>query len=277
CSLDAVFILTPNNMHLPMSLIALQNGAHIFIERPAARNSKEARRIAETAKKYNRHVMVGMHARFRSDVRAVKKILDSNKLGDIFFIKAEWLQAKLQAVKQPWWLHKNIAGGGVLMDLGIQLIDTSWWLLNKPELESAKAFNQQINTEIEVEDFCSFFLKFSNSLKMTCHISWNFPIVADRFRDETFGTRGSFSINPFKVEQIWHGKAIDITPSQIKRDQHIFRNAYQAEISHFIQFLQGRVDQLESNIEEAIIILEIMQMIYRSLETNREVLSSDNM
>ncbi len=274
CELDAVFILTPNNMHLPMSLIALKHGAHLFIEKPAARNRKEAQRIEQAAQKNSRHVMVGMHTRFRHDIRVIKDYLNNQALGEIFFIKTEWLQARFQAIKQPWLLNKNISGGGVLMDLGIQVIDAISWIANHPRLESVKVHSHQINESLEVEDFCSICLSFAGNLTISCLVSWNFPIEHDRFFAEVFGTSGSLTLNPLKVKKLSQGKAIDLTPTiydSLNR-QDIFKMAYEREIRHFIDFLLGKEAKLESSISEAVSVLAITDWIYESLKKNREII-----
>ncbi|RMH86175.1 MAG: gfo/Idh/MocA family oxidoreductase [Calditrichaeota bacterium] len=264
--LDAVFILTPNNMHLPMSLIALNHGVEVFIEKPAARSGPEARQIAELARKQNRRVMVGMQNRFRRDVWMIKQFLDRHGLGDIFFMKSEWLQGRIISMKQPWWLSKRISGGGVLLDLGIQLIDAGWWLLNKPQPISAQAHVQQINTDIEVEDFCSFYLKFEGNFEMACHISWSFPIESDRFQAEIFGSGGSARLNPLQVKRLWQGKFHDLTPSVQDSNRRIFRRAYESEINHFLDVLRGKEQHLISTIDEAVMVLEMIDALYQSLQ-----------
>jgi predicted dehydrogenase len=272
--LDAVFILTPNNMHLPMSLIALRNGAHLFIEKPAGRTQREAQRIAASAQKHEKQVMVGMHTRFRHDMRVIKNYMDNHTIGELFFIKAEWLQGKFQAFKQPWLINKKIAGGGVLLDLGIQIVDTTWWMSGRPQLESVKVHTHQINKSLQVEDFCSFYLKFTNGLKVICHISWNFPVETDRFHAEVFGLGGSITLNPLKIKKLSQGRTVDATPKVYEglHRQDIFKMAYEGEIKHFIDFLLGRKDKLESDIFEAIKVLEITDAIYESMKTGREVI-----
>mgnify|MGYP005725522463 CR=1 FL=1 len=272
CELDAALILTPNNMHLPMSLIALKKGAHIFIEKPAGRTYHETNRIAQAAQQYKREVMVGMHSRFRGDIRAIKKYLVRKELGEVFFVKAEWLQTVSHSIRQPWLLSRKIAGGGVLLDLGIQLIDTGWWLTNRPQLLSVKANVRQINTDLEVEDFCSFYLKFSNNIDMVGHVSWNFPIKDDRFFAEIFGSNGIGALNPFKVEKHSKGKTLDITPPGYrKRARNIFKMAYENEIIHFIDYLTGKAERLESAISDQLEVLKITDAIYESIKTNRDV------
>jgi predicted dehydrogenase len=199
--------------------------------------------------------------------------LDNKSVGEVFFVKAEWLQARFQAMKQPWLLNKQIAGGGVLLDLGIQIIDTTWWILNKPRLESVKVHSHQINTAMEVEDFCSFYLKFDNDLKMVCHISWNFPIEQDRFYAELFGSSGSITMNPLKIKRLSQGRTLDITPKIYEglHRQDIFKMAYESEINHFVDFLHGKEEKLASDISEASQILEITDAIYESMKTGHEI------
>ncbi len=270
--LDAVFIVTPNNMHLPMSLIALREGLHVFIERPAARNAAETRRIARTADEHDCSVMVGMNSRFREDIRQLKDIIARKTLGDVFLIKSDWLQAKFIASKQPWWLSKRIAGGGVLLDLGSQLIDTSWWLTGRPRLESVKAISQQINPDIDVDDCCCFLMTFSNKLKLACHISWYFPIRSDRFHAEIYAQHGYSTLNPYRVETTWRDKFKDITPSAPTDGRTLFNLAYESEISHFINYLLGDEPELNSDIHEALQVMEMLELTYQSLEKGKEII-----
>ncbi len=271
CKLDAVFILTPNNLHLPMSLIALENGAHVFVERPAARNAAETRRIADAAKRHDRKVLVGMHTRFRRDIMSLKGLLDRKIVGDIFFVKAEWFQARLQAIKQPWWLNRKIAGGGVLIDLGIQLLDASWWLLSRPKLKSVKAHKTQINSDINVEDFCSVYMEFTNGLKLAFDVGWSFPLERDRFHAELFGNSGTCTLNPFRVQRLWKGKTFDETPNIVQSGRILFKRAYETEISHFIGTITGTIKDPNGGIDDAVHVMEMIDAIYRSLETGREV------
>lgn len=269
--LDAVFILTPNSLHLPMTLLALANGLHVFVERPAGRNAEEASKIAAAARSAERNVMVGMHSRFRPDLRHLHTYIQEQRFGKVFFVKAEWLQAKFEAVREEWLLSSSIAGGGVLMDLGLQLVDTTWWLVGRPPLQSVKAHQTRVDPQLSVEDFCSFYLRFANDVKLSAHVSWNFPIARDRFFAEVFGANGSCTLNPFRIEKIWQGKSLNITPQTHTSGRILFRMAYEAEIRHFVQFLTGNAAVLESTIDEAVEVMGIIDAIYRSLHTNREI------
>ncbi|MGH1363938.1 MAG: Gfo/Idh/MocA family protein [Calditrichia bacterium] len=263
--LDLVFILTPNNMHLPMSLIALEHKVNVFLERPAARTAGEVQRIADAAKQHGCSVMVGMHSRFRPDIKAIRKFVSQKTLGDVFFIRSQWMQAEFEVLKQPWLLSKSIAGGGVLMDLGVQLIDTTWWMLGKPKLRSVMATSHQIDANLEVEDFCSFQLNFEDSATLACDISWNFPIPQDRFHAALYSSIGSLTLNPFNISKLWQGKQIDMTPPVPRNGAILFRQAYQSQLQHIVNFLQGREESLESDIQDAVEVHKILDTLYASL------------
>ena len=269
--LDVVFILTPTSLHLPMSLLALKHGCHVFIEKPATRNASEAQTLARQAREADRVVMVGMQNRFRSDVDAIKTFLDTQELGKIFFARAGWLQGESKTEKQPWLLKKNIAGGGVLMDLGIQLIDLVWWMNGRPQLKAVKANQFQFNETIEVEDYLSAYLTFENDLTLFCEFSWDYPIPRDRFYVDFYGQKGSSWLSPLRVQRFWHGQILNITPEMRTPPRSIFKKAYEAELQHFYQYLKGQVSELRSPIDDAVQVLRITDTIYQSLEQKKEV------
>ncbi len=269
--LDAVFLLTPTNLHLPMTLLALRKGINVFVEKPLARTAAEAERLIQAVQNSGRRVMVGMQSRFRRDVLAMKNILSSEELGQPFFIKAEWLLADTGSMKQNWLSKKRISGGGVLLDLGIQLIDASWWLYGKPEVVSVKAVHRQLNPKIKVEDFFSFLIEFSEGMSLSAQVSWDLPIDRSRFQAEVYSDSGYIRMNPFKVQRVEKGR-IRLLPYQIGiSGREILREAYRNEIDHFVDVLLGKTGQLGSPVDDAVKILHITDALYKSMQTGCEV------
>ena len=264
--LDVAFILTPTNMHLPMALLALKHGCHVFIEKPVARNAREAQKIAEAARKADRHVMVGMQNRFRADVEPIKTFLDDNQLGDVFFVKTGWLQTGEKLDKSSWVFNKKIAGGGVLLDLGIQLLDLAWWMNGKPNLVSVSASSTNIKPDLEVEDYLSAYLTFDNGMTLFGEFSWAFPIGKDRFYLDFFGKKGSSWLSPLRIQRLWRGQVLNITPDVKIHPRSIFKKSYETELQHFFDFLRGDVETLISPIDEAVTVMEMIDKIYQALE-----------
>ena len=93
-AIDAVDITTPNYLHAPMAVAALEAGKHVLCERPLARSGAEAAAMAKAAKKADRLLMCALQHRFRPDAQLLRKFVDKGDLGDIFLAKGGWLRQK---------------------------------------------------------------------------------------------------------------------------------------------------------------------------------------
>jgi predicted dehydrogenase len=85
---DAVVIATPVFTHYGLATRALSAGKHVFVEKPLASSSAEAGELIELAEQMDRVIMCGHTFLYSPAVRAVKKILDSGDLGEIYFISS---------------------------------------------------------------------------------------------------------------------------------------------------------------------------------------------
>jgi predicted dehydrogenase len=137
--LDAVIITTPTNTHKKIAIECLKKGKHLLIEKPIALNFDETKEINEEAKRQKKNVMVGMNFRFRPDTMMLKSLINSGELGDIFYLRCGW--TRKQSSQQQWFNKKSLAGGGVVLDLGIVLLDTALWLYDYPKVKSVTAQN----------------------------------------------------------------------------------------------------------------------------------------
>jgi len=59
-----------------------------------------------------------------------KSFVEGGELGKVFYVKAGWL--KKESTQKPWLKQKEKAGGEVLLDLGIVMIDLAMWMLGYP-------------------------------------------------------------------------------------------------------------------------------------------------
>src|SRR5204863_2909079 len=84
-SIDAVDICTPNFLHAPMAVAALEAGKHVLCERPLARSADEARAMVKAARKADRVLMCSVAHRFRADAQLLRRFVDKGDLGQIFY------------------------------------------------------------------------------------------------------------------------------------------------------------------------------------------------
>lgn len=86
--LDAIVIATPVFTHFELAAAALRAGKHTFVEKPLAPSAAEASELIELAEDRDLRLMCGQTFLYSPPVRAIKRLIDTNELGDIFFVSS---------------------------------------------------------------------------------------------------------------------------------------------------------------------------------------------
>ena len=82
---DAVAIITPVWTHFELAKAALENGKHVFVEKPFTPNSDQAERLIELAQKRDLKIMVDHTFLFTGAVRKIRQLIDQGELGDLYY------------------------------------------------------------------------------------------------------------------------------------------------------------------------------------------------
>jgi len=123
-NLDILFISLPNKFAAEATIKAINKNIHIFCEKPPARNIKELNKIfKEYTKNKKIKLKYGFNHRYHDSIILAKKIIQSNKFGNLINIKGLYGKGKIIPFEGSWRSKKNIAGGGILLDQGIHLLD----------------------------------------------------------------------------------------------------------------------------------------------------------
>jgi len=213
---DAVSICTPNVDHFPIAWEALNRGIHILVEKPLTTTYEEALKLQKIAIEKKCVAMVGMTHRFRNDVKALKKYVETGELGDIYYAKAKILRRR--GTPRGWFTDKGRSGGGALMDIGVHALDLVWWLAGRPlpisvsghlvkgigayfrEFLSGWKSAVEENKDwgkFDVEDFATAFIRFKNDLVLHLEVSWAINGPQDEgLKVELYGTRGGLTLEP---------------------------------------------------------------------------------
>lgn len=87
-AVDAVVIATPDHWHVPASLLALDAGKHVYVEKPCSHNIREGRLLVEAAQRTGRIVQIGTQSRSSEPVRRAMQLLREGAIGDVLVAKA---------------------------------------------------------------------------------------------------------------------------------------------------------------------------------------------
>jgi predicted dehydrogenase len=262
--LDCVIITASTITHLPISQIALENGVDVLMEKPFARTAQEARRIVQIADDNDRIVMAGMNHRFREDTSHLKDILASGDMGDLFMVHCGWLK-RLGVWGRPYWfMDPNLAGGGVLMDLGLQIIDLVLFLLDYPTIIEARCGTSNKVLGLDVEDTAGVFLRFENEAVMLMEVSWANCATRDLAYTFFASSLGRASLNPLHINQRQGDRIISMGGPVMADEAELYRRSFNAEMMHFIDCVRDRNEPMSSG-REAIAAIETVEMLYASV------------
>lgn len=271
--IDAVDICTYTGSHFAIAQAALLAEKHVIVEKPIATTSKEAKRLVNIAKERNKKLLVAMNHRFRPDSMILKSFIQGNEIGKIFYARTGWLKPKPKDFDSQWQTSTQISGGGVFMDIGIHVLDLSWWLMGNPNPMSVSASiwkNGKTPAPNEAEDSAVVYLKFEDESSITVETGWTFNIEYDLINTNFFGTTGSAILNPLRIYKNLHGQVVNVTPAGKTNTKNLFKDSYSYELGHFIEVILTDKESY-SKPEDAVKRLQIIEAIYESGRTGKEI------
>ena len=155
-----VFVCTPNNVHAELSIAALQAGKHVMCEKPVTMNCKELEAVIAAAESSGKLFTVHQNRRWDADYLVVKEVVKSGQIGHITSIQSRVYGQRGVCFG---WRADPVAGGGMLYDWGVHLIDQQLRLFEGCKVTSVYARLQSILTPA-VDDCFGLQLTFDNGV-----------------------------------------------------------------------------------------------------------------
>jgi predicted dehydrogenase len=128
---DVLYNLGPNHVHVEPTVTALERDVHVLCEKPLAPGVEGARRMAAAARESDAVAGAAFNYRYVPALQLAKRMLDAGEFGDIRRFRGRYLQGWLADPEAPWsWRNdEEIAGTGVLGDVGSHTLDLARWLV----------------------------------------------------------------------------------------------------------------------------------------------------
>jgi len=124
CPLDILFVSLPNYLAAEVTIAGLESGLHVFCEKPPGRNVLDVRHVIETeTKSQNLCLKYGFNHRYHDSVKEALRIIKSRELGDIINLRGVYGKSKIIPFSGGWRAQRQYAGGGILLDQGIHMVD----------------------------------------------------------------------------------------------------------------------------------------------------------
>lgn len=229
-NVDMIDITTPNDAHKDVAIAAARAGKHVYCEKPLARTVAEAHEMLEAVQKAGVVHAVGYNNRCIPAVEFAKRLIDDGRIGEIYNVRAEYLQdwAIDPLVPMEWRFDAAKAGTGSLGDIGSHAIDLIRYLVGdfasvsatterrvagRPVAESTVLGGTRTDdlaeaprAEVTVDDSVEFIARFASGAVGMFHASRFAYGKKNTLAFEIFGSKGALQ---FSNDRMWELRFYD--------------------------------------------------------------------
>ena len=269
-NVDAVVVGTPNYLHLPQAIAALNAGVHVMVEKPMAMNAQEAEQMCEVAEKSGALLMVAHCWRFDPDVLWLKE--QSSKLGKIIRTKGYGVHTNWGP--SGWFTQKEFAGGGAMADMGIHALDTARFLLDDPNPVAVYAKIGTYYKDFDVDDTGVVIVEWDNGVTSYFESGWWQPHAdGPEAATQLYGTQGFGQVFPTKLEiPNIQDQKVDVIDSGLPfpREEHTPQSLYDAQLKYFVECIENKQMPSPGGLE-GLMNMKVMDAAYESAHTRKVV------
>jgi predicted dehydrogenase len=233
--IDAAIVALPNYLHAPVAIDLLQHGSHVLVEKPMALKTSECDDMIKAASSAGTVLAVGLDFRFLYSSQFVKQLIENGLLGDIMSFDVRQGVISHWPMSSDYLLRKEAAGGGVLVDFGVHVLDLLLWWLG--DYDSVEYYDDAVGG---VEANCEL------HLRLKCGASGVVELSRMRNLSNTciiHGTRGTLEVGIWDFNPSIRLKIKNqdfVLDGQIKRDNESDKN--------FIDVFRRQLDDFADDI-----------------------------
>lgn len=163
---EAAVIALPNSLHAPVAVDLLRRGVHVLVEKPMALSGREAGEMIAAAEAGGAVLAVGLDFRFFDSTRLVRDFLASGFLGELRSFDLRQGVIPRWPFATDFLLRKETAGGGVLADFGVHVLDLLLVWLGDWE-----SIDYRDDARGGIESDCEMTLRMKSGLAGTVEVS----------------------------------------------------------------------------------------------------------
>lgn len=267
---EAVFICTPNLHNQPLTLKALKAGKHVFCEKPPAFTAADVEEVIAAERASGRKVMYGFNHRHHDSILETKKMIDSGAYGRILWMRGRYGKSVDQNFFKDWRSKKELAGGGIMMDQGIHMLDL--FLMFAGDFDEVMATVSNLYWHLDVEDNVFAIFKRKDGLVASLHSTmsqWR-----HLFSIEIFLEKGYIVVNglltssgTYGQETLTVAKNRTTAPAATWNDEEHqtfdINNSWDNEVGQFLDAVQKDEPVRVGTTADALKLMRVMDRIYK--------------
>jgi len=270
-SIDAVIISTPNVYTCEYVCRSLQAGKHVFAEKPPGINAAEVNVMREMEKRCPRQtLMFGFNHRHHKSILKAKEIVDSKELGDILWMRGRYGKSVPPDFANNWRSKKALAGGGILLDQGIHMLDLFLFMVG--DLSDVKAEVSNVYWQSDIED--NVFAIYTNPKGQVASLHSTMTQWRHLFSFELFLQKGHIIINglltssrSYGEEQLTVAKNVSVDGYSISRPveekfTYTIDDSWKSELNMFINAVECNHPVRLGHSDDALKLMKLIDKTY---------------
>ena len=271
--LDVLFVCLTNDIAAEVTIAGLKRGFHVFCEKPPGRNVKDIIEVRKIEKSFPKlKLKYGFNHRYHDSVNLALKIINSGKLGTVINIRGVYGKSRIIDFKGGWRSKRDIAGGGILLDQGIHMLDLMRLFCG--EFVKVKSFVKNSYWKHDIED--NAYAIMEDKLGRIAMIHSTATQWKHRFMMEISLSEGYLELHgilsgskSYGEEKIIIGKRDDDSMNgqmQSKSINFLIDNSWKNEIFEFYDNIINNKSVNFGNSKDALETMKLVYEIYRSDE-----------
>lgn len=264
--IDAVYLTTPNSLHMPHTLRVAAAGKHVISEKPMAVNAKEGQMMVDACKKANVKLLVGYRMHFEAKTLEIIRMRKEGELGKPLFFQG--LTGFRIGDPTQWRLNKKLAGGGSMMDIGIYAVNGARYMIGEEPIwvTAQEVKNDKVKFKEGVDETITFQMGFPGGAVASCLSTYAMNGL-DKFYLNC--EKGFAEMQP----STGYGPIKARTNKGELTHEHITHQTVQMDEMSAI-LLEGKKPIVPIDGEEGLKDLKIMDAIFASIKTGKKIMLS---
>ena len=268
--IDAVFTCTPNYLNKPLTIQSLKAGKHVFCEKPPAFTAKDIEEIRAVEKESGKVLMYGFNHRHHASIKYMKKLVDDKEFGKILWMRGRYGKSVDETFFDNWRAKKDLAGGGILIDQGIHMLDLFLHLGGNFDNVHASVSNLYWNLSVEDNVFATL-ENTKTGLAASLHSTmtqWRHLVSL-----EVFLEKGYLVLNGLKTSSNAYGEEIltiaknrSTAPAATWKDEKNITyhtdESWESELTEFFSAIKSNREVKLGNSSDALKLMKIVDKIY---------------
>ena len=278
--IDAIFVGTPNQLHVPIAMEAVRNDKHVMVTKPLADSEAAANRLVKAAESSGVVNMMSLSTRFGPACQYLGNLSREGYFGDLYYARSRSIRRRGIPAWNMGFIRK---GGGAFRDMGVHALDAIWWLLGMPTPVTVTGVSgakfgprgegywdkqpapKSVYSQYEADDYAGGFIRFEDGTGLQIESFWASHQPAE-FQMELFGTEAGARFSPLTLYRTDHHNEQDISVDLPRTSKESWDNI----AGHFIDcILTGK--PCSAPLRHGLRVQQMMEALLKSSEVGKEI------